>query len=81
MPIRSMTGYGRAQGERGDWLLHVELRSINHKGLDVRVVTPGPLSALELAVREPIRRGCSRGRVECRLSLESRESAEVSSAA
>jgi uncharacterized protein (TIGR00255 family) len=37
MPLQSMTGFGRASAEAGDRRLRVEIRSVNHRGLDLKV--------------------------------------------
>ena len=38
--IASMTGYGRAQSEDERWNCTVEIKSVNHRYLDVSVRTP-----------------------------------------
>lgn len=62
--IRSMTGFGRAQldAERGGF--SVELRSVNHRHLDVSVRVPRPLSGLELEVRRLVSRHFVRGKID-----------------
>jgi uncharacterized protein (TIGR00255 family) len=63
--IHSMTGFARAQTQ-GDWgVLICELRSINHRYLEVSVHLPESLRELENAVREQIRHHVKRGKVEC----------------
>jgi uncharacterized protein (TIGR00255 family) len=63
--IHSMTGFARAQVQ-GDWgLLVCELRSINHRYLEVSVHLPEALRELENAVREQIRHHVKRGKIEC----------------
>jgi uncharacterized protein (TIGR00255 family) len=37
MPLQSMTGFGRASAEAGDRRLRVEIRSVNHRGLDLKI--------------------------------------------
>lgn len=69
MTVLSMTGYGRAQEEHDGWRLQVEIRSVNHRGLDVRVHCPAQLAPTEPLVRRQIKARCARGRVECRLTL------------
>ena len=46
MSLRSMTGFGGAQGEG----LECELRSVNHRNLDVRVRVPEGWQAMERAL-------------------------------
>jgi len=56
-----MTGYGRAQGEAG---LGVEIRTVNHKHLDVHSRLPKAWGALEPKVKAEVARHLKRGRVE-----------------
>ncbi|MCS7236277.1 MAG: YicC/YloC family endoribonuclease [Armatimonadota bacterium] len=58
--VRSMTGYGAADGQR--W--QVEVRSTNHRFLEVVVRLPRELGALEERVRAAVAQRVRRGRVE-----------------
>ena len=49
--IRSMTGFGRASFQVGDLIFDIEVRSVNHRYLDVRVRLPRVLAAFEADVR------------------------------
>ncbi|MBN1946083.1 MAG: YicC family protein [Bradymonadales bacterium] len=71
MALRSMTGYGAAQGARDGWQLTVECRSVNHRSLDIHITAPTSLWACEMTVRELVKRHCRRGRIDCRLALDS----------
>ncbi len=58
--MRSMTGYGRCQMQRGDWEVTAELRAVNHRYLDIACRLPRSLSFLEDGVRKalsPLQRG------------------------
>ena len=46
-PIRSMTGFGGAAAEDGGWRISVEIRSVNHRGLQWKGNFPPFLQALE----------------------------------
>ena len=65
--IRSMTAY--AGGERvTPWgTLGCELRSVNHRYLEPHLRLPEAFRDLEGAVRDALRKGISRGKVECTL--------------
>lgn len=65
-----MTGFGRANVERDGWAIAAEVRSVNHRGLDIRVVAPPGLNHLELPLRKTVKDTCGRGRVECRITVE-----------
>ena len=62
--MHSMTGYGRAFREIEGRQLTVELKSVNHRFLDVSVRAPRSLMFLEDAVRKQIGARLSRGHVD-----------------
>ncbi|NOY66590.1 MAG: YicC family protein [Gammaproteobacteria bacterium] len=65
--IRSMTGFAR-QDSQQDWgSLIWEVRSLNHRYLEVSVRLPEELRQLEAAVREKVSQMLNRGKVECNL--------------
>ncbi len=65
--IRSMTGFARAARE-GEWgELTLELRSVNHRYLDLKLILPEALRSLEETLRERLRARLARGRVEAAL--------------
>ncbi|MEE4236570.1 MAG: YicC/YloC family endoribonuclease [Anderseniella sp.] len=69
MSISSMTGFGRAAGTAGPWSYQWELRSVNGKGLDVRVRLPSGMDALEQQVRSLVAAMLKRGNVQVSLQL------------
>lgn len=66
---RSMTGFGRGQSEVEGALVTVELRSVNHKFLDVRVQAGGPLATYSGSIERRLRKSFLRGRLEASLTL------------
>ena len=52
--MHSMTGYGRARREAEGRCLTVELKSVNHRFLDVALRMPRSLSFLEVPVRRAL---------------------------
>jgi len=63
----SMTAFAREEN-RGEWGTIVwEVRSVNHRYLDVAVRLPEDLRSLEPSVREYVRNKVRRGKVECLL--------------
>ncbi|MBI5041786.1 MAG: YicC family protein [Gammaproteobacteria bacterium] len=65
--IRSMTAFARQERE-GDWgVLTWELRSVNHRYLEVSLRLPDELRSLETAVRERAARRLGRGKLDCNL--------------
>lgn len=68
--IQSMTAFSRMQGQ-GAWGTAVcELRSINHRYLEMGIRLPEPLHALESMVRERIRHHVKRGKIECTIRYQ-----------
>jgi uncharacterized protein (TIGR00255 family) len=61
--IRSMTGFGAADGEVGGGRVSVEVRSVNHRFFSPSIKLPGALARLEGDVRDALRRGVTRGHV------------------
>ncbi|MGH7678023.1 MAG: YicC/YloC family endoribonuclease [Gemmatimonadaceae bacterium] len=61
--IRSMTGFGAAEGVVGASRVFVEVRSVNHRFFSPSIKLPSALSRWEPEVREALRRSVSRGHV------------------
>jgi len=59
----SMTGFGGGEGQRGRITVAVELRSVNHRFLDVSLKLPGVLGSLEADIRQFLKENVARGRV------------------
>ena len=66
--IYSMTGYAVGSREVESGLLNVELRSVNHRYLDVQFRLPDELRSLEPTLREVFATRLNRGKIECRVS-------------
>jgi uncharacterized protein (TIGR00255 family) len=62
--LLSMTGFGAGEAVLGRSTLRVELRSVNHRSLDVRTRLPSELSEHAPSIEELVRAGAVRGRVE-----------------
>ncbi len=67
--ILSMTGFAAVAAELPGVSLTVELRSVNHRYLDLSIRLPDELRGQESALRERIAAELKRGKVECRISL------------
>lgn len=71
MTLRSMTGFGRGEHACGRRQWVAEIRSVNHRFLDVKIRLPRSLGQLEEAVKNQLSGNFTRGRVElcceCRL--------------
>jgi uncharacterized protein (TIGR00255 family) len=66
--IYSMTGYAVATRELEGAVLNLELRSVNHRYLDLQFRMPDELRGIESALRETLTARLNRGKVECRIS-------------
>lgn len=74
--INSMTGYATAVREL-DWgSVSVELRSVNHRYLDVSFRMPDELRPAEQGLREAIAAEVTRGKIECRVAYARRNGAQ-----
>jgi len=67
--IRSMTGFASAKGELAPFSWGWELRSVNAKGLDIRLRVPDWLDGLEAALRADLGKAVARGNVTLSLRL------------
>jgi uncharacterized protein (TIGR00255 family) len=76
MSIKSMTGFARTEGATGSVSWHWELRSVNGRGLDLRIRLPVGMETLEPQVREAVARYLTRGSVTINLAAEDRGGAQ-----
>jgi uncharacterized protein (TIGR00255 family) len=65
--VHSMTAFARVERAGTQGTLSWELRSVNHRYLEPHLRLPEAFRDLEIAVREALRQGISRGKVECTL--------------
>lgn len=61
--IKSMTGYGSGQFRTKNGLISVEIKTINHRYLDIVTKLPTQLNLFEDKIRELIQKRLKRGRV------------------
>lgn len=74
--IQSMTAFSRIQ-HQGNWgSLVCEMRSINHRYLEISLHLPELLRVLEMPMRERIRKLIKRGKVECNVRYQPSPSIE-----
>jgi len=67
--IHSMTGYAAGDRAVGTAIVHLELKSVNSRFLDVIFRAGDELRAVEMPLREMIAARIQRGKVECRAHL------------
>ncbi|MEO7166566.1 MAG: YicC/YloC family endoribonuclease [Chthoniobacterales bacterium] len=68
--MRSMTGYGRGESERGGAKISVEINSVNRKQSDIVINLPRELGALEPKVRQAVADRLARGRTNVVVAYE-----------
>jgi uncharacterized protein (TIGR00255 family) len=69
-----MTGYGQAVRKTNGYQVTVELKSVNHRFLDVNVRLPRRYMLFEERIKELIKQYASRGRFDLNLSIEAENS-------
>jgi len=67
--IYSMTGYAIATKESSQGTLSLELRSVNHRYLDIQFRLPDKFRVLEPSMRELMTSQLNRGKVDCYMSF------------
>lgn len=77
--IKSMTGYGRAEAIITDKKVSIEIKSLNHRFLEIFVRLPGVYSSLEPEVKRKITDRFARGRIEVSIRRDSDQSANSDS--
>lgn len=67
--LKSMTGFASAAGSTGPFDWSLDVKSVNNKGLDLRLRVPDWLDGLELTLRKMIAEKISRGSVQLSLKV------------
>lgn len=72
--IQSMTGFGRAEAANEKYKITIEIKSVNHRYLDISVHLPRKLNFFETAVRNQMKQFANRGKVDIYVNLDNLES-------
>ncbi len=67
--IRSMTGFGRASFEADGVPFEVEIRTVNHRHLDVRTRLPRSLAEREVEIKSRVQEKLKRGKVDAAVAV------------
>ena len=67
--VRSMTGYGKGFAENSEARVTIEMKSVNHRYLDLSIKLPKKLNFLESSVRNKISESIFRGKVDVYITL------------
>lgn len=68
--IKSMTGFGRCEIQEAERKLTVEMKSVNHRYLDVNIKMPKKLNFFEAAIRNELKNYIQRGKVDLFITYE-----------
>lgn len=68
--MRSMTGFGRGEAILATGTVRVEIRSLNHRSLEVRIRMPDELSSLSFALEKAARARLVRGRFDIHVTFD-----------
>ena len=75
--LKSMTGYGRVKVENDLREITVELRSVNHRYLDLNIKVPRIYGYLEDVVSKQAQAAIARGKVDIFVSVRAKEGADI----
>lgn len=68
--MKSMTGFGKESLSVGPYQFDFEIKSVNHRFLDIQIRLPREYNQFELSLRQEIKQSLQRGRVECWLYVK-----------
>ncbi len=68
--VKSMTGFGRAEIAEGNRKCTVEIKSVNHRYLDLNIKMPKKLNFFEAAIRNVLKEYIQRGKVDVFITYE-----------
>ncbi len=69
--LLSMTGYGRVSKEYENKVIHIEVRSLNSKFLDLKIKMPQNYREKEIEIRKQVTSALGRGKVDLSIDIES----------
>jgi len=70
MALSSMTGFARADGVSGNYVWHWEIKSVNAKGLELRLRVPPGWDAIEPSLRARAAEALARGTIHANLTVQ-----------
>ncbi|WP_041521749.1 YicC/YloC family endoribonuclease [Gilvimarinus agarilyticus] len=75
---RSMTGFARAEVKSPEYTLVWEVRSVNHRYLEMHLRLPEEFREIETALRETVRKKLQRGKLEATIHLQPEQGGDTS---
>lgn len=76
--IKSMTGFGRCEISEEHRKFTVEMKSVNHRYLDINIRMPKKLNFFETAIRNLLKQSIQRGKIDIYISYEDLSESQVS---
>lgn len=76
--IKSMTGFGRCEIQKGSRKFTVELKSVNHRYLDTNIRMPKKLNFFETSIRSLLKQYANRGKIDIFINYEDTSVNQVS---
>ncbi|MCF0127210.1 MAG: YicC family protein [Pseudobutyrivibrio sp.] len=68
--VKSMTGYGKGSAESDSASVTIEMKSVNHRYLDLNIKLPKKLNFLETAIRNRVSESIARGKIDIFITLK-----------
>ena len=75
--MKSMTGFGAAGRENEDYKVHVEVKSVNQRYLDISFSLPRALNVFENDMRHAIKRFSARGKIDVNIAFQDKREKEA----
>lgn len=73
MPAQSMTGFAQAVAQSGNYVVSVEIKSVNNRFKDIRFKMPSSLSSLEIELKKELNELFSRGTFDVYVNIKRAE--------
>ncbi len=76
--MKSMTGYGKGTFTDDNYEIEIEIKSVNHRFLDMRIYLARDLNAYEMLLRERVMKKMRRGKVDVRVNFRDKRLPQLS---
>ncbi|NME35958.1 MULTISPECIES: YicC/YloC family endoribonuclease [Fusobacterium] len=74
--MRSMTGYSKYSHQDENFIIDMEIKSVNNKNLNLKIKMPASLNFLETKIRTKIGEKVTRGSIDLKIDFEDRREIE-----
>lgn len=68
--IYSMTGYGKGSSDKGNWLIDIDVKSVNSRYLEIYLKLPSSLMSREYELRDFIKTKIKRGKLSINIIMK-----------